>query len=493
MKKLALRPKDKSGDIRFDIQSGFAIALFFLWLPILFQNALSGIDSASPLNYARGALEVLAVVAGFALMLLLDRFIPKSTQGVRQFCASAGLMALTVASSFIVFSVLAAVAVMFAGAALVAILVLPLIKELRGIDGTVRVFFSAVGFGGGLGVTVMPLLRIAHMGMADEYPLLEAAVSGLLLTCGLYMSRHLLRQQTSAPVVNVWKSSPKRPLMALYCLAALLACVGILFLGAELHASKMRELEGIHTHIILILTGSVVIMSFLYKKSKFMLSYVTSFCGSMAGLLMLSGLQGAVVDYITLFFLINAFVSLFMLLMLFSCFIVAPVNYIFVHGLGGAVLFAQLWLLINPQNIGRLGHYLNNSLAVASLLAGIYLLSSLLIKPANEYNIRHQDTEEEEEAPKEVPVVISKITKSENLLPEEPDTDALYTHLTMTEKKVYELILSGYSNQQMADLMFVSINTIKFHIKNILAKAGATKKSQLLSRHIAPLSHGDAI
>ncbi|MDR0670776.1 MAG: helix-turn-helix transcriptional regulator, partial [Oscillospiraceae bacterium] len=62
--------------------------------------------------------------------------------------------------------------------------------------------------------------------------------------------------------------------------------------------------------------------------------------------------------------------------------------------------------------------------------------------------------------------------------------DVLFAQLTMTEKKVYELILGGYSNQQMADILYVSINTIKFHIKNILGKAGASKKSQLVSRFI---------
>jgi DNA-binding CsgD family transcriptional regulator len=60
--------------------------------------------------------------------------------------------------------------------------------------------------------------------------------------------------------------------------------------------------------------------------------------------------------------------------------------------------------------------------------------------------------------------------------------DELYNRLTASEKSVYRLILQSYSNQQMADTLYVSINTIKFHIKNIMEKAGVNKKSQLIGR-----------
>ena len=68
--------------------------------------------------------------------------------------------------------------------------------------------------------------------------------------------------------------------------------------------------------------------------------------------------------------------------------------------------------------------------------------------------------------------------------PSEPPVDAnaspLYVaQFTGAEIKVYELILHGYTNQQIADALFISINTVKFHVKNILSKAGVNKRYKL--------------
>jgi len=64
------------------------------------------------------------------------------------------------------------------------------------------------------------------------------------------------------------------------------------------------------------------------------------------------------------------------------------------------------------------------------------------------------------------------------------DAGTFTQSLTNAERKVYELVLLGYSNQQIADELYVSINTIKFHIKNILGKAGLDRKSQLVSYYL---------
>ncbi len=64
------------------------------------------------------------------------------------------------------------------------------------------------------------------------------------------------------------------------------------------------------------------------------------------------------------------------------------------------------------------------------------------------------------------------------------DFGALTKQLTNSEKKVFELILSGYSNQQIADELFISINTVKFHIRNVLAKIGVQRKSELLAIYV---------
>ena len=44
------------------------------------------------------------------------------------------------------------------------------------------------------------------------------------------------------------------------------------------------------------------------------------------------------------------------------------------------------------------------------------------------------------------------------------------------EEKVLNLLVQGMSNQEMADELFVSINTIRNHIANIYKKTGMKKK-----------------
>lgn len=66
---------------------------------------------------------------------------------------------------------------------------------------------------------------------------------------------------------------------------------------------------------------------------------------------------------------------------------------------------------------------------------------------------------------------------------DEVDFEAFEKLLTNSEKKVFDLILMGYSNQQIADELYISINTVKFHIRNVLSKIGAQRKSELLAMY----------
>ncbi|MBK8520646.1 MAG: response regulator transcription factor [Chitinophagaceae bacterium] len=58
----------------------------------------------------------------------------------------------------------------------------------------------------------------------------------------------------------------------------------------------------------------------------------------------------------------------------------------------------------------------------------------------------------------------------------------LPTHLSEREFVVVELIYAGKTNNQIADELFVSINTVKAHIKSIYLKLGAFSRSTLILR-----------
>lgn len=54
--------------------------------------------------------------------------------------------------------------------------------------------------------------------------------------------------------------------------------------------------------------------------------------------------------------------------------------------------------------------------------------------------------------------------------------------LTSRETEVLLLVYQGDSNQQIADRLFVSINTIKSHMKNIFIKTGSTNRTELICK-----------
>ena len=48
------------------------------------------------------------------------------------------------------------------------------------------------------------------------------------------------------------------------------------------------------------------------------------------------------------------------------------------------------------------------------------------------------------------------------------------------ERDVFELIVNGQSNSEIAGNLFISENTVKFHIKNILRKTQCANRTELI-------------
>ena len=71
--------------------------------------------------------------------------------------------------------------------------------------------------------------------------------------------------------------------------------------------------------------------------------------------------------------------------------------------------------------------------------------------------------------------VLSKRTRSTPM-----DIEAL--NLSTREKEVLELLVEGYSNQEISDKLFVSLNTTKTHISNIYAKLGVRRRTQAVQK-----------
>lgn len=65
----------------------------------------------------------------------------------------------------------------------------------------------------------------------------------------------------------------------------------------------------------------------------------------------------------------------------------------------------------------------------------------------------------------------------ENLLEE---FEKLY-QFSPREIEVFQLVLEGHSNSEIAECLFISENTVKFHIRNLLRKTACTNKASLVA------------
>lgn len=57
---------------------------------------------------------------------------------------------------------------------------------------------------------------------------------------------------------------------------------------------------------------------------------------------------------------------------------------------------------------------------------------------------------------------------------------AIYHDLSAREREVFPLIIDGKSNSEISSILFVSENTAKFHVRNILKKTGCSNRQELM-------------
>ena len=68
------------------------------------------------------------------------------------------------------------------------------------------------------------------------------------------------------------------------------------------------------------------------------------------------------------------------------------------------------------------------------------------------------------------------------LVPQRPDQDRLAEPLTPRESEVLRLLADGLGNKEIAMRLGISEHTIKFHIRSILGKLGASSRTEAVSR-----------
>lgn len=58
--------------------------------------------------------------------------------------------------------------------------------------------------------------------------------------------------------------------------------------------------------------------------------------------------------------------------------------------------------------------------------------------------------------------------------------------MTFAEARVVELVLQGLSNDEIADVLKLSVKSVKFHLTRVFRKQGVKSRSQLMVRYLIP-------
>lgn len=144
--------------------------------------------------------------------------------------------------------------------------------------------------------------------------------------------------------------------------------------------------------------------------------------------------------------------------------------YIFGLGMGTSLIFISL-----PGVVIDLGIVKTTAASPVVVLTGaallflaVPLISSLGLSPSE---LRKHNMETAHDTSTETDAGIAG----------EPSSLPYVANLTPQEKRVYECLLHGMTDKQMAERLTISINTVKFHTRNILRKAGAANRIELLA------------
>ena len=458
-----------------ELQLGLSVALFYLWLPLMAPHILISWKQQPSLWDLRGLMTVLVAIGGFSATLLLDRFMVRATQGLWRLWVGSFLMLSAPLVLFIRLPRLAGLFVLFLSAACVAIQILPVIKALRDSQTSFNVIFF--GAAAGCGLSVVGRLILNQFGQTSPLP--AVALACMLLTGGMFATRYFRRLPTNQAeeVHDLYVPINRTKIARIHTArraGLILCCACVLCLAAGFGARwsvTHSEISWLAPVFLFFATGVLTVIKLTCQRLVFL--NVAASGVFIGGLILSSGLAGVAV-YANLFFLLLGMAGVGMLLFENLYQTTSSVNRVFAMGLGCTAIFLTWWMSADMEQLRWIGEriqYPEISLIATSVLFFLFLPLVL----------GHFHAEKAEKAPHAVES--AEGAQDSEAYTEQDKTEtrqsALEELFTGAEKKVYKLILLGYSNQQMADMLVISINTIKFHIKNILAKAGATNKSQL--------------
>ena len=452
---------------------GLSISFNVLWLALAFSGIFESHRNQGSLIDA--LMKAAMTAAGFLLILLADRY---ARRAQNRWIRLGVLSAMVVLGTLVHLLPLKGVwtfALAFVGVALAMAQLLPFFKQDMGGSFFAGLLSSALICTLALGMPGHTLLAA----FPQSVPL--RILSGLLLAAlGFLTARPLLHQAKETPFAPSGEPGDAPavlPLMAAYCVVALIACIFMTLMLAVRWGDALSVSLTLRASVVLVFTALLAGSFLLIMRKKYWLFSYTVLVSFLLGVLTLffSDPQD-LLGYLSNMFMVAAIGGLVPLLMLLVCQTVSKPN----RPLGVAMVFVALFsllLVFDRPLIQSLSLRLQD---IEWLMLGVPTLVILLLPML----MRTGDGTPAPSVEGPGSDMTAETPDSKSATQEAIPSEDFANQLTNAEKRVYELILQGYSNQQIADMLYISINTVKFHIRNILSKGGVQKKSQLISKYV---------
>lgn len=316
---------------------------------------------------------------------------------------------------------------------------------------------KAAVFGTGYGISILAMWLLSRLGSSLYLPIcvaLTAAAVCAAVWYGKTLEEKAAGQEAGCPE----KKPADRTFLILAGVLVLLFSIvnssGFAFSSADLGQAVNVEFSRLAYAAGLVIAGIVSDRSRKYGAVCALAALMIPFI-----ILALRGEPVSVVIFWLLSYLTFGFYSVFRII-LFSD-IAAERNLLYLSGLG---------LLI-----GRVGDAAGESicLVMEERQAVRIMLTAVLFAAAVAVFFRLYQT-------LYVPEAEQQMSERERFLRFSMEHD-----LSARERDLLQLILDGKTNGEIADQLFISENTVKFHVKNILQKTGCRNRNDLVAAYIS--------
>lgn len=137
-----------------------------------------------------------------------------------------------------------------------------------------------------------------------------------------------------------------------------------------------------------------------------------------------------------------------------------------------------IWEIMYDLGIGEPFFLFTHATRPFNIILIVYLIANVVMI-AGGYWKALMEKEEQQEKIQEESSVMEDVEAEESIDPMEEKMQKYA--LTGREREILQLVLDGKSNQEIAELLFISDNTVKHHITNIYKKTEVSRRMQVVS------------